>query len=75
MQIQFALHIKKGDPIMNIDTTGIEELIMTIMSAIANFDLKSLDLDFLGEILTKIAPIWNPIWAAITDLLREYIGL
>ncbi len=66
---------KKGDPIMNIDTTGIEELIMTIMTAISNLDLKSLDLDFLGEILTKIAPIWNPIWAAITDLLSEYIGL
>lgn len=60
---------------MNIDTTGIEELIMTIFTAIANFDLKSLNFDFLGELLTAIAPIWNPIWAAITDLLREYIGL
>ena len=75
MQIYFALHNKKGDPIMNIDTTGIEELIMTILTAIANLDLKSLDLDFLGELLTKVAPIWNPIWAAITELLSEYIGL
>lgn len=60
---------------MNIDTTGIEELIVTILTAIANFDLKALNLDFLGEFLTKIAPIWNPIWAAITDILAEYIGL
>lgn len=63
------------DFLASIDTTGIEELIMTIMTAIANFDLKSLDLDFLGELLTAIAPIWNPIWAAITELLSEYIGL
>ncbi len=60
---------------MNIDTTGIEELIVTILTAISNLDLKALDLDFMGELLTKIAPIWNPIWAAITDMLGEYIGL
>lgn len=60
---------------MNIDTTGIEELIITILTAISNLDLKALDLDFLGELLTKVAPIWNPIWAAITDMLGEYIGL
>ena len=59
---------------MNIDTTGIEELIMTIMTAIANLDLKSLDLDFLGEILTKIAPIWNPIWAAVNNFLALYFN-
>lgn len=63
------------DFLASIDTTGIEELIMTIMTAIANLDLKSLNFEFLGELLTAVAPIWNPIWAAITDLLSEYIGL
>ncbi len=60
---------------MNIDTTGIQELIMTILNAIVNFDMKAIDLDYLGELLTVIAPIWNPIWAAVTDFLAEYIGL
>lgn len=63
------------DFLASIDTTGIEELIMTIMTAIANLDLRSLNFEFLGELLTAVAPIWNPIWAAITDLLSEYIGL
>ncbi len=60
---------------MSIDTTGIQELIMTILNAIVNFDMKAINLDYLGELLTVIAPIWNPIWAAITDMLGEYIGL
>lgn len=60
---------------MNIDTTGIQELIMTILNGIINFDLKAIDLDYLGVALTEVAPIWNPIWAAITDMLGEYIGL
>ncbi len=60
---------------MSIDTTGIQELIMTILNAIVNFDMKAINLDYLGELLTVIAPVWNPIWAAITDMLGEYIGL
>ncbi|MBQ8015493.1 MAG: hypothetical protein IJ264_04825 [Clostridia bacterium] len=60
---------------MNIDTTGIQELIMTILNGIINFDLKAIDLDYLGVVLTEVAPILNPIWAAITDMLGEYIGL
>ncbi len=60
---------------MSIDTTGIQELIMTILNGIVNFDMKAIDLDYLGELLTVIAPVWNPIWAAITEMLGEYIGL
>ena len=55
---------------MNIDTTGLQELILTIMKFIADFDIKTLDLDFLSKILTAIAPIWNPIWAAINEWLN-----
>lgn len=58
----------------NIDTTGIEELIYTIAEAIANFDIKTVDLDFLGELLTLVAPIWNPIWAAVNEFLAVYFG-
>lgn len=58
----------------NIDTAGIEELIYTIAEGIANFDIKTLDLDFLGELLTLVAPIWNPIWAMVNEFLAVYFG-
>lgn len=60
---------------MDLNTTGFQDLIMTIMNAIVNFDLKQIDLDYLGELLDYAAPIWNPIWKTITELLGEYIGL
>lgn len=60
---------------MELSTAGFQELIMTILTAIVNFDLKEINLDYLGELLTAFAPIWNPIWAAINDWLGEYIGL
>jgi hypothetical protein len=59
---------------MSVDTTGIQELILTILEAIATFDIKTVNLDFLGPVLTMIAPVWNPIWAAINEFLGEYFG-
>ncbi len=59
---------------MSVDTTGLEELILTILNAIATFDIKTLNFDYLGAILTAIAPVWNPIWAAINDFLHENFG-
>ena len=47
---------------MEINTAGIEELFLTIANAIANLDLKTLDFDWLAELLTKYSDIWNPIW-------------
>ncbi len=59
---------------MNIDTTGLQELIITFLDMIANFDIKSLDFDYLGTILTFFAPIWNPIWAAVNEWLETNFG-
>ena len=58
----------------NINTSGIEELIYTIADGISNFDIKTVDLDFLGEFLTLIAPVWNPIWEVISEFLSVYFG-
>lgn len=60
---------------MNLSTEGLQELIMTILTAIVNFDLKQIDLDYLGDLLTEFSWLWNPIWQAINEWLGENIGL
>lgn len=61
---------------MGIDTTGIQELIIAIVKAIANTDLKAIELETgLATILTMFADIWNPIWAAVTAWLEGSFGL
>lgn len=57
---------------MDINTEGIQALILTIINALANLDLKALDFDFLGDILTKISPLWNPIWEIVTAWLERF---
>lgn len=59
---------------MGIDTQGIQDLIVTIINGIANFDLKTINVDFVAELLTKFAPIWNPIWVAVTKFLETRFG-
>lgn len=58
-----------------VNTEGMEELIFTLFEGILSIDLKELNLDYLGELLTVFAPIWNPIWAAINEWLGAFIGL
>ncbi len=61
---------------MGIDTTGIQELIIAIVKAIANTDLKAIELETgLANILTMFADIWNPIWQAVTAFLEGSFGL
>lgn len=59
---------------MSIDTTGIQELILTFLGAIANIDIKEFNFDYLGVLLTAIAPVWNPIWAAVNEWLNSAFG-
>lgn len=59
---------------MGIETQGIQDLIFTIINAIANFDIKTLNFDFVAELLTKFAPIWNPIWVAVSNFLETRFG-
>ncbi|MBQ2846727.1 MAG: hypothetical protein IJE74_00530 [Clostridia bacterium] len=62
------------DFLANIDTTGIQNLILAFFKFLSEFDIKSLDFDFLGTVLTYIAPIWNPIWAAVNEWLHANFG-
>ena len=59
---------------MNIDFTGLENLVYTFMEMLANFDIKTLDFDWIATLLTFFAPIWNPIWAAVNDWLYINFG-
>ncbi len=61
---------------MGIDTTGIQELIIAIVKAIAGTDLKAIELETgLATLLTMFSDIWNPIWKAVTVWLEGSFGL
>ncbi|MBO5410468.1 MAG: hypothetical protein J6A60_04350 [Clostridia bacterium] len=59
---------------MDINTSGLEQLIIQTTEFLANFDIKALDFTALEELLTFAAPIWNPIWQAVTTFLETYFG-
>ncbi len=59
---------------MNIDTTGLQELIFAFFEMIANLDLKALNLDFIPVINTFFAPILNPFWQAVSQWLEANFG-
>ncbi len=54
-----------------MDFTGLAELMTTILEGIANLDMRTINLDYLGELLDLVAPIWNPIWAYVSNFLME----
>lgn len=62
------------DFLANIDTTGIENLILSFFKFLSEVDLKAIDLDFVPALLEKIAPVWNPIWAAVNEFLNAAFG-
>ena len=57
-----------------MDVTGFAELMTTILEGIANIDLRTINFDYLGSLLDIVAPVWNPIWAAVNEFLNEYFG-
>ena len=59
---------------MEINTAGIQELFLAMVNALANFDIKTLDFDWLAELLTKYSDIWNPIWATVNVFLENWFG-
>ena len=59
---------------MEINTEGIQALFLTFIQALANLDLKALDFDFLGDLLTKFSTVWNPIWEIVTAWLESNFG-
>ncbi len=59
---------------MEFNTQGIQDLILAAANALANLDLKTIELDWLAELLTKYSHIWNPIWAAVNVFLERWFG-
>lgn len=59
---------------MDIDISGLQELILTVMKAISEINLKTIDLKFIETLLTIFAPLWNPIWAAVNAWLHNLFG-
>lgn len=54
-----------------MDFTGLTELMTTILEGIANLDLRMINFDSLGKLLDLVAPVWNPIWAYVTEFLMD----
>lgn len=63
-----------GTLLGDIDTTGAQDLILALFKYLSEFDIKEINFDYLGTILTYIAPVWNPIWAYVNELLGEWFG-
>lgn len=72
-QFYVAKHIK-GDYIMSLmdlKVDGFLELIYTFIEGIVNLNIKEMDLDYLGQVLTIFGPVLNPIW----DILIALMGM
>lgn len=63
-----------GTLLGEIDTSGAQELILAFFKYLSEFDIKEINFDYLGQVLTLIAPIWNPIWAMVNEWLGEWFG-
>ncbi|MBQ2973942.1 MAG: hypothetical protein IJE19_06280 [Clostridia bacterium] len=63
-----------GTLLGEIDTSGAQELILAFFKYLSEFDIKEINFDYLGQLLTLIAPIWNPIWAMVNEWLGDVFG-
>ena len=55
-------------------TQGLEDLIVTFFQWIINFDVRTINVEYISQLLTTFSPIWNPIWVAISNFLTENFG-
>lgn len=59
---------------MDINTEGLEQLILTVTEFFANFDLKALNFEGMESLLDKFYPIINPFWSFVNDILYTLFG-
>ena len=59
---------------MGGDTSGLRELIIMLFRWIRDFDVKTINTEYIQQLLTTFAPIWNPIWALVNQFLGEKFG-
>jgi hypothetical protein len=57
-----------------VDTKALEDLIVGFFQWIITFDPKTINVEYLSQLLTTFAPIWNPIWKAIGEFLGTEFG-
>ena len=57
-----------------VDTKTLEDLIVGLFQWIITFDPKTINVEYLSQLLTTFAPIWNPIWALVNQFLGEKFG-
>ena len=64
-----------SDAINSADTSGIQDLIFTMVKYFAeNFDLRTVDTTTVAKLLDMAAPIWNPMWQYVNAFLAKYFG-
>ncbi|MBR5561706.1 MAG: hypothetical protein IKW12_00995 [Clostridia bacterium] len=63
-----------GTLLGDLDTTGAQDLILALFKYLSEFDIKEINFDYLGQLLTMVAPVWNPIWAAVNQWLENWFG-
>ncbi len=57
-----------------INAAALENFIVYFFEWITKFDVRTINVDYLSQLLTTFSPIWNPIWAAINQFLGEHFG-
>lgn len=62
------------DLLANVDTSGIQDLIIAFFSLLAKFDVKKVDTTMIQGLLDTFYPIWNPFWAWVNQLLGNFFG-
>lgn len=60
---------------MNADFSGLGDLMVYFMNWLVNdFSVRTIDSTTIPALLDIIAPIWNPIWAAVGSWLEIRLG-
>jgi len=59
---------------MDINTEGLEQLIVAFTELIASFDIKALNFEGIEALLDKLHPILNPFWAFVNEILEARFG-
>lgn len=60
---------------LEVSTGGMEDLIFTVLEGILELNLADMDLDYLGNLLTFLSPVWNTTVVPFLMYLLEAIGM
>lgn len=60
---------------LTVNTDGMEDLIFTFFEGILELNLMDMDLDYLGNLLTFLSPVWNTTVVPFLMYLLEALGM